>query len=704
MNLRKIIALLPLLLGGITTVHAQQGFGTNTPDASAVVDMTAANKGVLLPRVALTSTNSASPVSSPAANLLVFNTATAGISPTNVTPGLYFWNGTAWVRLLYYGESLSTAWVSTGNAGTTPTSNFVGTTDSKGIVFNTNATEHMRIGNGGVVRVGDNTNPISSALLNVNSSTLGFLPPRMTAVQMAAIANPVEGLTVYNTTLQCLAYYSKGAFTCATVTPGTQTGVGSSFTGFYNGWVAGAYTGTSTTITHTQGEAFSTNTYCANAIISAGGCGGASTVTGSSGIVYPLVEINGQCWTAENMREVPSNYSSYTATSWLHTTPGDLGYWGYYNTTDATGASGWGTTEPTNVNGHYGLLYQWSAAMNGATVERSRGICPVGFHIPSDCEWMYLEHGLGMKVSEQNTIGWRAQTSTEAVGYKLTKDGGYNNASGFSILYASERNTTGNFELSLNSVSYLWSSVGNIYVGNIRAFGSGSRGSLRQNYSPDYGESVRCLKDDNWSCGSPLTVSHVAGSVAPTTTTISYGTVNSSLSGTSKCWITQNLGATRQATSATDATDAAAGWYWQFNRQQGYAMNGSTRTPNTAWIGSSSINENSAWTAANDPCTLLLGPAWSMPTQSEWANVISNGSWASGSAAAYASLLKMHDAGYLNGNSALLLVRGSGGWYWSSSQVNNTVGYMLTITSGSTVITNLYEKTNGLTMRCHRYY
>ena len=74
---------------------------------------------------------------------------------------------------------------------------------------------------------------------------------------------------------------------------------------------------------------------------------------------------------------------------------------------------------------------------------------------------------------------------------------------------------------------------------------------------------------DFW-CGSNITVFHddVRG-VAPTDTTITYGTVSTNLSGEDKCWITQNLGATQQATAATDATAASAGWYFQFRNVQG---------------------------------------------------------------------------------------------------------------------------------------
>lgn len=85
----------------INNIQAQNnvGIGTNTPDASSKLDITSTDKGLLIPRVALTATNSASPISSPATSLLVYNTATAGSGGTAVSPGFYFWNGTSWINI-----------------------------------------------------------------------------------------------------------------------------------------------------------------------------------------------------------------------------------------------------------------------------------------------------------------------------------------------------------------------------------------------------------------------------------------------------------------------------------------------------------------------------------------------------------------------------------------------------------------------------
>lgn len=100
--MKKITFLLSGILLCATTVFTQNNVGVNTttPDASAALDVTSTNTGVLVPRLALTATNVAAPVTAPAASLLVYNTATAGVAPFDVTPGFYYWDGTQWVRLL----------------------------------------------------------------------------------------------------------------------------------------------------------------------------------------------------------------------------------------------------------------------------------------------------------------------------------------------------------------------------------------------------------------------------------------------------------------------------------------------------------------------------------------------------------------------------------------------------------------------------
>ena len=86
---------LALMLG--KTIYAQNnvGIGTNSPNASSVLDVTATDKGLLIPRVALVQTTNPSPVTSPATSLLVYNTATVN----DVVPAFYYWDGSQWVQV-----------------------------------------------------------------------------------------------------------------------------------------------------------------------------------------------------------------------------------------------------------------------------------------------------------------------------------------------------------------------------------------------------------------------------------------------------------------------------------------------------------------------------------------------------------------------------------------------------------------------------
>jgi hypothetical protein len=72
-------------------------------------------------------------------------------------------------------------------------------------------TEYMRITNNGRVGIGTST-PNTSAIVEVSSTTGGVLFPRMTGTQRDAISSPVNGLVIYNTTLNKLQVYAAGVW------------------------------------------------------------------------------------------------------------------------------------------------------------------------------------------------------------------------------------------------------------------------------------------------------------------------------------------------------------------------------------------------------------------------------------------------------------------------------------------------------------
>jgi hypothetical protein len=104
MNMRRLFSIFSVMLLIMQGVVHGQNVAINTTgaaaDPSAILDLNSGNngtKGFLPPQVALTALNAAGPVTSPATGLVVYNTATAGTTPTNVVPGYYYWNGSTWV-------------------------------------------------------------------------------------------------------------------------------------------------------------------------------------------------------------------------------------------------------------------------------------------------------------------------------------------------------------------------------------------------------------------------------------------------------------------------------------------------------------------------------------------------------------------------------------------------------------------------------
>ena len=97
MNRTSTLKVLALAASSCFLTHvsmAQVGIGTSSPAGSAMLDVTATNKGFLPPRVDLTSSTDASTISSPVAGLLVYCTGAGGLSA-----GYYYWSGSVWTAL-----------------------------------------------------------------------------------------------------------------------------------------------------------------------------------------------------------------------------------------------------------------------------------------------------------------------------------------------------------------------------------------------------------------------------------------------------------------------------------------------------------------------------------------------------------------------------------------------------------------------------
>jgi hypothetical protein len=184
--------------------------------------------------------------------------------------------------------------------------------------------------------------------------------------------------------------------------------------------------------------------------------------------------------------------------------------------------------------------------------------------------------------------------------------------------------------------------------------------------------------------------------VAPVDKTVIYNIITNVPGEPDKCWISSNLGADHAAETVSDTTEASAGWYWQFNRLQGYMHNGLTRTPNTTWI--TGINEDSDWTAENDPCNAELGSIWRLPTVSEWDNISESQGWTSWSGP-WNSALKMHASGRLGDSDGILYDRGSSGYSWTSSGSTNSGSWCFNFSTDNCGVNNL-NKAGGFPVRC----
>ena len=203
---------------------------------------------------------------------------------------------------------------------------------------------------------------------------------------------------------------------------------------------------------------------------------GSSTVTDIDGNVYNTVLIGNQCWTQSNLKT--SKYRNGD------NIPTGLNNSDWFNTT--SGAYAIYNNDPVN-DGLYGKLY------NHYSVTDSRGLCPTGWHIPSDAEWTTLENHLG-----GSSVAGGALKSTAmqpSPGGWASPNAGAINSSGYSALASGFRLDNGAF----NYISYYtkwWSSTlissFNAWYRNLdydhSFFG-------RSNDYVTYGFSVRCLKD-----------------------------------------------------------------------------------------------------------------------------------------------------------------------------------------------------------------
>ena len=189
------------------------------------------------------------------------------------------------------------------------------------------------------------------------------------------------------------------------------------------------------------------------------------------GTVYKTVIIGNQVWMSENLRYLPEVNSS--------------GYYLYgYDGTDQEAAK---TTDNYQT---YGVLYNWHTAMDYSESSNSKpswvqGICPEGWHLPSDAEWNQLQSYLGEDAGGKlkHTDYWK-NPNWEAT-----------NETGFSALPGGNRNSSGDFK-DITESGYCWSSTqyNNDKAKNKQLY-YGASNIMAENYDKHNGLSVRCVRD-----------------------------------------------------------------------------------------------------------------------------------------------------------------------------------------------------------------
>lgn len=185
----------------------------------------------------------------------------------------------------------------------------------------------------------------------------------------------------------------------------------------------------------------------------------------SIGVYYNTIQIGTQCWMKENLNVglmIDGNVNQMNN--------GIIEK--YYHNNDSV----------TSANLGWGALYQWDEAMQYVTTPGTRGICPIGWHIPTSEEFEILSSSVNGNGNALKAIG---------------QDGASTNTSGFSALFGGFRSNDGSWREGSNSF-YSWISkeyVDNVNFADYRRLDTGdSTFFLIHNYKT-FGLSVRCIRN-----------------------------------------------------------------------------------------------------------------------------------------------------------------------------------------------------------------
>ena len=214
-------------------------------------------------------------------------------------------------------------------------------------------------------------------------------------------------------------------------------------------------------------------------------CAEAPTVWDVDGNAYATVEIGDQCWMAENLRT--GSYRDGTAIPEVQ----DNVQWNLLT----SGAWCAYENDPGN-EAIYGKLYNWYAADDAA------GLCPQGWHVPTDDEWKELESTLGMPESELDEQIFRGVTANVGGQMKSTStlwnqpNLGANDLWGFAVLPSGFRDSGSNTFQMIGDNGTFWS-LPEISASSAwqRFLSSYDQGVIRLPDTKRAGAGVRCVLD-----------------------------------------------------------------------------------------------------------------------------------------------------------------------------------------------------------------
>lgn len=357
MNLIRIFSFIMIGITFVSIANAQVGIGTATPNASAQLDVFSNSKGFLPPRVALQGTNDAqltSPstptIASPVTGLLVYNTAPAGSGATAVTPGFYYYSGSAWVRLIVPTDNAAnvSGTVAVANGGT-------GATTLTGILKG-NGTSAFTAATAGT----DYLAPTGSAASLTNFPTFN-----QNTTGNAATATTAENITATtNTTLTSLSNLATVGTITSGVWSGTTVAVAKGGTGLTapgasgnvltsNGttWTSAAPSGGATI--HSLGEAFG------------GGIVFYVTSDGLHGLIAETQNLSSKCFWMNAQDEISKSSNHSTAgklfSDWRLPTANELDLLLTYSSNNTGLVPGLNTS------------YYWTSTEGSSTIARIQG-------------------------------------------------------------------------------------------------------------------------------------------------------------------------------------------------------------------------------------------------------------------------------------------------------------------------------------------